>query len=335
MKSNISILLSAFVLTLLAFIPGLLRAQHADTCQIRTTMRQLSLTCSNGDSENGSKAQVKVTAEGGVAPYTYEWESGSPGHWSGDFSPLHIAPNDPSKAIGLRGYRWFRVKVTDSRGCSTYDSIYTKAYPTPNVVISCDPGDTVYIQNPDVTFSFENLPREDDNTVVPVESFFWTFEQNITSTQQEPTFTYVEASNVPYQTQLTVVDDCGCDTTFVKEFYVLPVKLKIPSVFTPNDDGFNDTFVISLASGSDSPGGSNSRSDGGINETPLNAYYKSTELMVMNRWGHVVYKSDDYQNDWDGGGLPDGTYFYVLKCKGLKEEVQYQGAVMILTKTRN
>ena len=44
--------------------------------------------------------------------------------------------------------------------------------------------------------------------------------------------------------------------------------------------------------------------------------------------------SFDYQNDWDGGGLSDGTYYYVLKCKGLKEEVQYEGVVMILTKSR-
>ena len=55
---------------------------------------------------------------------------------------------------------------------------------------------------------------------------------------------------------------------------------------------------------------------------------------IMNRWGRIVYHSEDYQNDWDGGGLSDGTYFYILKCHGLKEVVQYQGAVMIVTKAR-
>ena len=54
----------------------------------------------------------------------------------------------------------------------------------------------------------------------------------------------------------------------------------------------------------------------------------------MNRWGRIVYHKVDYQNDWDGSGLSDGTYFYVLECKGLKEEVQYKGVVMILTKAR-
>ena len=137
-----------------------------------------------------------------------------------------------------------------------------------------------------------------------------------------------------FQPQLTVYDDFGCDTVYVKNIYVNPVKLKIPSAFTPNGDGINDTFVIRLDGGSDTPGGDTRGSMDAGNEKPLNTYYKSTELVVFNRWGRIVYQSKDYQNDWDGGGLSDGTYFYVLKCRGLKEEIQYQGAVMIITARR-
>ena len=117
----------------------------------------------------------------------------------------------------------------------------------------------------------------------------------------------------------------------------MPVELQVPSVFTPNGDGYNDTFVITLKSGSESPGNNTdtrSRGESNGGERPLSDYYKSTDLVIFKRWGRIVYHSTDYQNDWDGGGLSDGTYFYVLKCKGLKEEVQYQGSVMILTKSR-
>jgi hypothetical protein len=33
---------------------------------------------------------------------------------------------------------------------------------------------------------------------------------------------------------------------------------------------------------------------------------------VFNRWGKQVYTSTNYQNDWDGGGMPAGIYFYTV-----------------------
>lgn len=327
MKRTIPSLITSFVMTLLVAVPMLLKAQAP--CQLKTEMLQLKLTCSNSGVDNGKTAQVKVNAAGGVEPYSYVWEEGSPGHW--ELLPiLHVAPTDESVAIGLKAYRWYRVTVEDSNGCVTMDSICTRAYPTPVINILCEPGDTVYLQSPDVTLSFENLSADS----IGIDHFFWTFEHNLTSTQEHPVFTYVEAGS--YHPTLTVYDDYGCDTVYIKDVYVNPVKLKIPSVFTPNGDGFNDTFVITLATGSDTPGNQNGTVTRGNNpdEKPLSDYYKSSELVVLNRWGRIVYHSTDYQNDWDGGGLSDGTYYYVLKCRGLKEEVQYEGVVMIVTKTR-
>ena len=298
--------------------------------RFETHIRQLKLTCNNGDEPNGNTAQIRVEASGVGEPYTYIWkdlEKHSDG-WGQQLSNLYIAPNDPSMAIGLKGYHWYGVEVLDSRGCIQRDSIFTQAFPTPVIEITCDPGDSVYIQNPDVTFSFENLSADS----IGVDHFFWTFEHDITSNAEHPVFTYVEPGE--YQPSLTVYDDFGCDTVYVKDHVtVCPVKLKIPSAFTPNGDGINDTFVITLADGSNTSR-DDGRDAGGNNEKPLNVYYKSTELVVFNRWGRTVYHSNDYQNDWDGGGLSDGTYFYVLKCKGLKEEIQYQGSVMIITKRK-
>ena len=332
MKRIASIILPLLLLMLLAFPSGLL-AQEQDTCLISTKMQQFRLTCSNNDSDNGRTAQVRVGVSGGVAPYTYEWREKFGNKW-GDtpLGFLHVSPNDPSIAFGLKAYKWYRVEVVDSRGCTKVDSIFTKAFLAPVVEITCEPGDTVYLQNPDATFSFENLSAD----TLGIDHFFWTFEHDITSTQEQPVFTYVEQGK--FVASLTVYDDLGCDTVYLHEIYVNPVKLKIPSVFTPNGDGINDTWVITLASSTDNTGTNGSdvnrnRADSS-DEIPLNDYYKSTDLMVMNRWGRIVYHSTDYQNDWDGGGLSDGTYFYVLKCKGLKEEIQYQGAVMIITKSR-
>ena len=294
--------------------------------------RQLKLTCSNHEEENGRNAQVVAAVDSlsGVynPPFDYQWQ----------VSPLHIAPNDPTWAIGLEAYKYYFIKVTDGRGCTQRDSVILKAYPNPVVEITTDPGDTVYLQNPHETYSFENLSAD----TLDISNFYWILnaQYNITSTENEPRFTYVEVGD--YNTELKVYNPQGCDTSYFKSIRVEPVSLKIPNVFTPNGDGTNDYFIISLDGGSDAPGGgenSGRRDDGGStseyeNYEPLSRYYESSELTIFNRWGRVVYHSKDYQNDWDGGGLPDATYFYVLKCHGLKNDATYQGSVMIIKSRR-
>ena len=157
---------------------------------------------------------------------------------------------------------------------------------------------------------------------------------NITSTDPTPRFTYVETGD--YTTELKVYNPQNCDTSYFHTIKVDPVKLKIPNVFTPNGDGINDYFII--APDNSSSRGTTSTQDAEFeyqNYEPLSRYYESTELTIFNRWGRVVYHSKDYQNNWDGGNLSDGTYFYVLKCHGLKQDATYQGSVAIIKAHRN
>lgn len=68
--------------------------------------------------------------------------------------------------------------------------------------------------------------------------------------------------------------------------------IKIPTLFSPNGDGVNDSFVIKDL-----------------------ANYAQNELIVLNRWGNEVYRRDNYDNSWSGTGLNEGTYFYIVKLK--------------------
>ncbi|RYF62370.1 MAG: T9SS type B sorting domain-containing protein, partial [Cytophagaceae bacterium] len=85
----------------------------------------------------------------------------------------------------------------------------------------------------------------------------------------------------------------------------------IPEGFSPNGDGINDYFVIQ--------------------GTPAAA---TIELEIFNRWGHRVYANANYKNDWGGQpnqginttanqGLPDGTYFYVVRISDGREYVRF------------
>ncbi|TXB65340.1 gliding motility-associated C-terminal domain-containing protein [Vicingus serpentipes] len=98
--------------------------------------------------------------------------------------------------------------------------------------------------------------------------------------------------------EVNVTDNCGQQISTVVE---IPIKLcdVIPmNVITPNGDGMNEfvTF-INLEN------------------------YENSKLNVFNRWGKSVYSSDNYKNDWDGGKLNDGTYFYVLEVNDSKSTI--------------
>jgi len=87
---------------------------------------------------------------------------------------------------------------------------------------------------------------------------------------------------------------------------VVANDLFIPNVFTPNGDGNNDNFVIIGIEGFDRVG-----------------------ITIVNRWGNEVYRNENYDNTWNGRGLNEGTYYYIITThKGGKSEV-IKGWVLI------
>ena len=296
---------------------------------------QTQLTCSNNNAENGQNAKVIANATGeGYESFSYEWESSNGEN-------IWTNPSNPQEAIGLKAWKEYTVYVTgytaSGDSCVQSATFTPKAYPNPMLEIISNPKDTAYIQNPYVKFTFEG-----DVDSIEYNSWSWAFFDNpdnlneITSTSilREPTNVYYQESKAsqPFRIELNVKSvDYGCDTTFSSNIIVLPVKLKIPNVFTPNGDGINDFFIIDNDPTAGTGDGKEETTRGFEHESynPLRDYYLRTELTIFNRWGRVVYKSSDYRNDWDGGNLPDGTYFYVLECVGERDNHRYQGSVAI------
>ncbi len=85
-------------------------------------------------------------------------------------------------------------------------------------------------------------------------------------------------------------------------------ELYIPNIFTPNDDGQNDTFYILNLE--------NFGEDSGV------------RMLITNRWGNKIYSSPNYTNEeaWDGEDYPDGVYFYQLV---LPNQTEFTGWVEI------
>lgn len=123
------------------------------------------------------------------------------------------------------------------------------------------------------------------NTTAGATGYLWNFGDGTTSTEATPSHIYNNDGN--YQVTLTVFFGNGCQITREVATVLTDKKQLIPNIFTPNGDGKNDTFVPRI--------------------TCL-----PTDLKVFNRWGQVVYEQKNYQNTWNGNGLPEGIYFYHL-----------------------
>ncbi len=118
----------------------------------------------------------------------------------------------------------------------------------------------------------------------------------------------VATLTVSQQYYITLNPNSACSSTDTLLVRVIPKDLVyIPNAFTPNGDNHNDRFVIV-----------------GINN------YPGSKLEVFDRWGKEVYFSANYQNDWDGGIQPVGTYVYALLLNTGNGTKLYKGFVVLI-----
>ena len=109
-----------------------------------------------------------------------------------------------------------------------------------------------------------------------------------------------EFTQLPADNYLIVVrDSTGCDLSLAQAI-INKSDVFIPNIFTPNNDGVNEFFKV-------------------LNKQP------NTKISIANRWGVKVFDSNDYQNDWQAQGVPDGVYFYTIDMGG----TLYKGAVEV------
>jgi gliding motility-associated-like protein len=115
---------------------------------------------------------------------------------------------------------------------------------------------------------------------------------------------------LPYQntTYRLIVSDNSCqycsDTSYVHITVCDSLFLfRLPNVFSPNNDGINDEFVITLVGA------------------------KQFKLQIIDRWGIKVFESNQVEKSWDGRtltGIPclAGTYYYILRAIDTRDSLQ-------------
>jgi gliding motility-associated-like protein len=108
-----------------------------------------------------------------------------------------------------------------------------------------------------------------------------------------------------YTVTITTPDGCQVDKTIEVPKLNYECNIFIPNLITPNGDFKNDKFqIIGLRAGS--------------------------ALEIFNSWGECIFKTNDYQNDWDGSRQTDGIYYYILSTAGNNKV--YKGWLEVLGK---
>jgi gliding motility-associated-like protein len=138
-------------------------------------------------------------------------------------------------------------------------------------------------------------------------TYLWNGPNNLTVTSSSLNIPATVPANAGQYT-VTVTDNNGCINrqTLLVEIDKCSCEVFVPEGFSPNGDGAHDAFVISCIEN------------------------KETKIQIFNRWGNLVYKSDIYNNDWNGtcntgllsanGDLPSGTYYYIVRIEGEEKD---------------
>lgn len=149
-----------------------------------------------------------------------------------------------------------------------------------------------------IDVNFSASPLKDRRSMGDNLLYDWTKDGRLISTRDSIVYPFDELGLNTMVLKVTnevtrCMDTCSYSIT------ISNTKVFIPNVFTPNGDGKNDEFKVAYRS------------------------VKKFSMVILNRWGRVVYKSNDLDKGWDGrvGGkkAAPGVYFYDVSWEGFEK----------------
>jgi len=202
------------------------------------------------------------------------------------------------------------LSVTSDIGC-----VYTQTFPALITVMDNPEADFTILPNPVSMFSPE--VQLIDASSLDAVSFSWNVPEGIpvTATTENMYTQFPEGVPGVYDVHLYVENAAGCwDTITKKVIVVSEVLLYAPNAFTPDGDEFNQLWNVTID---------------GIDRTSFN-------LKIYNRWGEVIWESNDPDAGWDGtyhGNIVQaGMYTWTIQVKDINtdEKLTFDGFMQVL-----
>jgi gliding motility-associated-like protein len=209
---------------------------------------------------------------------TYEWTG--PNNFTSWDNKVSILMSSES----VSGTYYLRIKYNACE--SDFGSVNVPApLPAPVAGFSTTPSSLVAEYGPlKVTFN---------NNSTGADYYLWNFGDGGTSTDVNPEHEYILKGE--YDVQLTAFKTNSCTSVSAKGKLIVIQNdnyLFIPNIFSPNGDGVNDEFKVTI--------------------TNIQNYH----LLIYNRWGEKLFESNNISESWNGMykgvQVPFGAYYYKI-----------------------
>ncbi len=269
------------------------RVTAVDTCLNDTAVGTVKVT--KGfmplEIEAGRDTTICAGSQGNLLVRSY---SGGTGAIDFEWSPGdHKGANTwymSDSITGTHSSTTYSVTAEDSCGVTAMDSM------------------KVELSTPSAAFTYKSKTQETGSPIRFIsrsknaDRYFWNFGfENYSSRARDTVLSYPEPGT--YEVMLAVMDGIGCEDTAKERIRINPpFNLYVPNAFTPDGNGVNDVF----------------RGKGvGI---------ASYHMQIFNRWGKLVYQTQEIEGGWDGTidgePAPAGVYIYKFTVRGENGEVK-------------
>ena len=269
------------------------------------TTRKYRIAVSDGCTANPPSAEVQVTVEAlptaamlwsdttACAPAAFQLRNNSTGV---RFTLNGRRYSGADTSIRLNpGISILKLKSFNVLGCADSVSQALEVYPKPQAGFSYAPADPRELDV--VQFTDQSNGADAWNWELPHGSFF---------TSGVPSWSSKDTGS--WLLRQIVSTSKGCSDTFSTWLRVgIGYFLQIPTAFTPNGDGLNDLWK------------------------PLTRGARLYELKVFNRWGQMVFSSNNAEQSWDGSEAPEGVYVYTLSfVNAYDKRISEKGVITLL-----
>ena len=182
----------------------------------------------------------------------------------------------------------YYVSLTeDATGCeSALIPVEAHVFSIPSVDITLS---SSAVEVPNAIVEFTTSPFG----MTQVATYFWQFGDGNSSTSANPVHQWQSPGQ--YLVTLHISDVHGCTHSFETTVVVNEnIRLFVPNAFTPDGGDLNEHFSV------------------------VSSLIVDLHVEIYDRWGKLVYASDDLSFKWDGrdakgDSCPEGSYSYVLR----------------------